>query len=198
MNRTDVLNRLAAVCGLERYLEIGVRNPASNFDRITCLARTGVDRRFNFLPLPHDSFRVWELFHMTSDEFFARYPDRQFDLVFVDGNHMAPFVRRDVLHSVHAIRDNPNGHIVMHDCNPPDEKHTHGSLCGTVYQVFLECRADPLLDCYCLDCDYGVGVIRHRANPLQLELPFDYDYATFAKNRSAWLNLIDPKDWNPE
>lgn len=197
MNRTDVLNRLAATYGLERYLEIGVRNPASNFDKIECRERTGVDRRFNFLPLPLDSPRMWELFHMTSDEFFARYHDRKFDLVLVDANHMAEFVRRDTAQALSAVWDNPRACVVMHDCNPPDEHHTHGSLCGTAYRVFLEHRADPGLTCYCLDCDYGVGVIRHEPHFSPLQLPSSYTYADFAEHRAEWLNLIDPKDWSP-
>ena len=197
MNHTDILNRLAAVYGLERYLEIGVRNPASNFDKIECRERTGVDRRFDYLPLPYDSPRMWELFHMTSDEFFTRYDGRRFGLVFVDGNHRESFVRRDVNHALWAIGGVPEGRVVMHDCNPPDARHTHPSLCGTAYRVFLECRANPNYECYCLDCDYGVGVIKRTAQPSPLELPTVYGYADFAANRAEWLNLIDPEDWNP-
>ena len=194
MNRTDVLNGIAAVLDFRRYAEIGVRNPADNFDKIRCLERTGIDRSMIHLPAPG---RSWELFCMTSDAFFERYPDRRFDLVFVDGNHMAEFVRRDVHNALRAIGDNPQGRVVMHDCNPPDDHHTHGSLCGTVYRAFLECRADPALDCSCVDCDYGVGVVRCRPNPMPLELPAEYDYAIFAEHRAEWLNLVPASFWEP-
>ena len=39
MNRTDVINHVIAARGLTSYLEIGIRNPADNFNRIDCPVR---------------------------------------------------------------------------------------------------------------------------------------------------------------
>ena len=195
MNRTDILNALATTLDLKRYLEIGVRNPADNFDKIVCEERTGVDKRMLCAP---DAGRPWEMFNMTSDAFFERYPNRKFDLVFIDGNHSEEFARRDFYNARRAIDSSPNGRIVMHDCNPPDEKRTHGSLCGTVYRMFLEIRRNRDLNACCVDCDYGVGIVSRSPNYNLLEIfTVNYTYADLAAHRIEWLNLIAPENWNP-
>lgn len=191
MNHTDILNLIAKRRRVKQYLEIGVRNPQDNFDKIVCPERSAVDPRPCSLPAFGST---WELFCMTSDQFFALYPERQFGLVFVDGDHSQEQATRDVAHALASLRWSLGGTIVMHDCNPPDEAHTSGGLCGTVYRAFLQCRANRHLDCYCVDCDYGVGIVRISPNRAPLVLPSDYTYADFAEHRKEWLNLVDPSD----
>ena len=181
---------MAERIGARRYLEVGVRNPQDNFDKITCLERTAVDPKPCSLP----AFgKTWELFCMTSDQFFTAYPVRRFDLIFVDGDHTAEQVSADVRNALRRI--DLSGCIVMHDCNPPDERHTSGALCGTAYRAFLELRQDRTLTCLCVDCDYGVGVVRMGANPNPLQFPKEYTYADFADHRAEWLNLIEPENF---
>src|SRR5690242_7674998 len=61
-SRTDVLNVIAYQAEARRYLEIGVRDRLSNFDRVLVPIKHGVD------PAPA---RGRVDYCMTSDEFFA-------------------------------------------------------------------------------------------------------------------------------
>ena len=60
---------------------------------------------------------------MPSDEFFANRAaasDRTpYDLVFIDGLHVADQVERDIVNSLLNLA--PAGTIVLHDCNPTTE-----------------------------------------------------------------------------
>jgi hypothetical protein len=78
--RTDLLNHLIATRGYRDYLEIGVRDRRHNFDKVRAPGiKHGVDpdpRR----PISHV---------MTSDAFFAQTSSVVYDLVFIDGLHIA-------------------------------------------------------------------------------------------------------------
>ena len=43
MNRTEIINQLIKIYGYKTYLEIGVGNPAINFNKILCIKKIGVD-----------------------------------------------------------------------------------------------------------------------------------------------------------
>jgi predicted O-methyltransferase YrrM len=110
-SRTELLNHLVARHHYRRYLEIGVRNPRDNFWHIDALVKESVD------PQARATHR------MTSDAFFLQHAaqvDRQtFDLIFVDGLHLADQVERDVENSLRALSE--GSAIVLHDCNPVSE-----------------------------------------------------------------------------
>ena len=88
LNHTDLLNYLATTFNLQSYLEIGVRKPELNFDKIVCKNKTGIDpemhARLEIKPLT--------LFKHTSDRFFEILlgnPLEPYDLIFIDGLHHA-------------------------------------------------------------------------------------------------------------
>src|SRR5690606_27460848 len=104
-----------------RYLEIGVRNPQANFDKIRASEKYGVDPGIEFEDNPVN-------FKMTSDAFFAQLsageclsPEIRFDVIFIDGLHTADQVERDIRNSLRYLAD--TGFVVAHDCNPPTEYH---------------------------------------------------------------------------
>ena len=90
--RTEVINFLLSTFDREtNYLEVGVRNPADNFNKIRAHRKRGVDPGAEFLANPVD-------FRLTSDDFFAALragrlpgiePAIRFDVVFLDGLHLA-------------------------------------------------------------------------------------------------------------
>lgn len=163
--RTELLNYLAAKYGLKRYLEIGVQNKDSNFNRIICESKTGVD------PDPEAKAHLV----MTSDAFFDHYtkgePDLNadalrltFDLVFIDGLHHAEQVKKDVDNALNCL--NPGGFIVLHDCLPVEEKHAkvpreskvwNGDTYRFIFDMVYNYR--PLKFCI-VDIDHGCGVIQ--------------------------------------
>lgn len=118
-SHTDLLNFLATTFNLQSYLEIGVQNPANNFDKIrlpNSSVKFGVDPAITETP---------SLFKETSDEFFKDIEvwEKYFDLIFIDGLHHADQVKRDFENSLKCLTD--NGFIVIHDTLPTDEKYTH-------------------------------------------------------------------------
>ena len=138
------------------YLEIG------------CLggdlcASLNTTRSVGIDPNLHPDWSIYEsrreevkFYQMTSDEFFLGNVSK-FGLIFIDGDHHADQVRRDVSNSLRRLQD--GGLIVMHDTLPPTINETDESLCGTAYQVAKELRADKQLEVYTFPVTFGVTLV---------------------------------------
>lgn len=184
------------------YLEIGVRNPAVNFDKINCKTKYSVDPGIEFKENPVD-------FKFTSDVFFHKLSngeilskDLKFDVIFIDGLHLAEQVERDIINALKFIKN--NGFIVLHDCNPPSEYHAReehlftlsparNTWNGTVWKAFYKMRFNTNISCFCIDSDWGIGVI-HKSNivePLKENINPFFEYKTFEKHRKVSLNLMN-------
>lgn len=185
-SRTDVLNLLIARFGYKSYLEIGVGTPTRNFRRVRCHTKVSVD--------PDRS--AGATFRMTSDEFFATEAC-SYDILFIDGLHTEDQVDRDIAHSLERM--NPNGTIVLHDCNPPTEWHQRPVEAfkrgeewnGTVWKSFAKLRMtrSDIIQCV-VDVDFGVGIIRQGNQLVYRHIPLDY--ATLESHRRQLLCLIEP------
>jgi hypothetical protein len=188
--RTDLLNHLAGKIDAYRYLEIGVQDPAHNFDKINIPHKVGID------PSPNSISDYGPVYMFTSDEFFEKcaedlgYHDNKFHLIFIDGLHTAEQVMKDFENALKIL--SPGGFIVLHDCNPEKEEHTivprpteRGHWNGDVYKFACILKSQK----YTVDIDNGCMVIPYtkewggQAHPLQ-----NWDY--FDKNRKELLNLI--------
>ena len=193
--RTDLLNYLIHRGHYTSYLEIGVRS-RSNFDRVRAHRKTGVD------PAPGRSVTH----QMTSDEFFRNLDESSapnlYDLVFIDGEHLADQVERDVANSLDRLA--PGGAIVLHDCNPLTERaqletYDHVSHWnGTVWKAWVKLRSTrPDLSMVVVDIDHGCGVIRRGSQqPFPLDVAADkLDYGFLQSHRRDALNLIGPVDF---
>lgn len=208
--RSKIINYLIALVDGENYLEIGVRNPQKNFNKIRCKSKFSVDPGVEFEENPVD-------YKMTSDVFFSKLKDdaldikkdTKFDVIFIDGLHISDQVERDILNSLEFISD--DGYIILHDCNPPSEFHQReqydfinspatGFWSGTTWKAFYKYRHRTDLFSICFDSDWGVGVISKRK-----QLFFDnishkieneyYEYSVLNKNRKAHLNLYSFEQW---
>jgi hypothetical protein len=111
-HHTQLLNALIEKHNLKSYLEIGVQNPANNFDKIECKDKQGVDPEIK----THN-----RILGNTSDFFFDLI-ERKYDLIFIDGLHHADQVKRDFENSLKCLND--NGYIVIHDVLPENEQGT--------------------------------------------------------------------------
>lgn len=190
--RTDLLNYLIERFSYRDYLEIGVRDPRDNFDKV---CSTGVAHGCDPAPLRPVSHT------MTSDAFFAERAvtgGAPYDLIFIDGLHLAEQVERDVENALAHLT--PNGSIVLHDCNPEteaaqvEEFQPGVAWNGTVWKAWVKLRATrPDLAMWVVDIDYGCGVIR-RGSQATIDLPSlefgDLDYAYLTRERKAALNLV--------
>src|SRR6478672_8788492 len=150
-SRTDIINFLLKSLGRSEnnYLEIGVRNPNDNFAHIASTTKYGVDPGLEFKENPVD-------FKLTSDAFFDQLragsvlsKDIRFDVIFIDGLHLAEQVERDIENALEFIAD--DGFVVLHDCNPPSEFHAseshayklspaYGFWNGTTWKAFFKFR----------------------------------------------------------
>lgn len=139
---TKLLNALIEKYNLKSYLEIGVQNPANNFDKIIVPYKVGVDPELTSVLRPGivceestdknevgDYLNYYEINGCTSDDFFASRniawdggPRRAYSLIFIDGLHHADQVKRDFENSLRCLSD--NGFIVTHDVLPENEAGT--------------------------------------------------------------------------
>ena len=201
-NRTEVINFLLSQLNREtNYLEIGVRNPEDNYSKIKSKTKYSVDPGIEFEANPVD-------FKMTSDEFFSNLDqnkilsvDIKFDLIFIDGLHLAEQVDKDILNALKYV--NEDGFIVLHDCNPPTEWHSRedyyfkstpagGLWNGTTWKAFLKWRFDDSVESCCIDTDWGVGVIskKYPIGKTSHQQNLFFEYKTFDKYRTELLNLM--------
>lgn len=159
-DRTDFLNELISRNGYRTYLEIGCWNDDC-FSKIAAPHKVGVDPRSG------------GTLRLTSDDFFARNAER-FDLIFIDGLHLYEQVRKDILHSLEVLED--GGTIVLHDCVPTrciEQYDTQVTRIwtGDVWKAMVEARTWEGVDAVTCLIDFGLGVLRKRANGDPLHLP---------------------------
>jgi hypothetical protein len=200
--RSDVINFVLQILNREtNYLEIGVRDPGENFDRIHATNRFSVDPGLEYKSNPVD-------FVMTSDEFFHKLscgdvlnPEMKFDVIFVDGLHLAEQVDRDIQNSLMYLSE--DGFIVLHDCNPPTEYCSREDFQyklspagvvwnGTTWKAFVKWRQNANLYSCTVDTDWGVGILSKRWNigsPSVKHNEF-FEYSKFHADRSESLGLL--------
>lgn len=89
------INRLAALRGARRYLEIGVADGGTFLD-VQIPFKHAVDPRFRFPTAEHETETV-RFFEMTSDAYFTRSAPAgvKFDIIFIDGLHTFEQAFRD-------------------------------------------------------------------------------------------------------
>ena len=202
-SRTEVINFLLSLTqNNTSYLEIGVRNPDHNFNHIKANTKYSVDPGLEFGSNPVD-------FKMTSDEFFLQLSKNEildnsikFDVIFIDGLHLAEQVDRDIENALKHLKD--DGFIVLHDCNPPSEWHARERFSykntpagihwnGTTWKAFLKWRFNHTVNSCCIDSDWGIGIlsktyqIGNRIDPINTFFEFD----VLDKKRKELLNLVD-------
>lgn len=185
MNRTQTIRHAIQAHSYNSYLELGCWHN-SNFNAIDCLYKVGVDS------VEGGTLR------MTTDEFFAQNKET-FDIVFIDAYHHHTQVMSDVRNSLKIL--NEGGLIVMHDCNPHNERYELQDACGTAWRAMAHLRADQGLNCIVGNYDYGVGIVKVVPNmdPIIVEKSMDdLTYKDLEENRQAWMRLRsweEVKDW---
>ena len=206
MNKTpyryDIINYILNYLNKEtKYLEIGVRFPDENFNKINSKYKYSVDPGLENKINPVD-------FKITSDEFFESLnkgkilnKEIKFDVIFIDGLHFADQVNRDIENSLKFLSE--EGFVVLHDCNPPTMFHasevheyklspSKGYWNGTTWKAFFNFRKRNDYYSCCIDTDWGVGIITRKVNlgkNTNVINPF-YEFNVFDKYRKNSLNLM--------
>jgi len=201
--RTEIINYCIAQRNKKDYLEIGVRNPADNFDLIKADNKISVDPGLELESNP-------VLYQMTSDEFFVHWQANKeifFDVIFIDGLHRAEQVNRDIEHAIAMTKD--DGVVILHDCNPPSEYFARedfhapspakGSWNGTTYKALWKYAFEGAFDVRIIDSDWGVAVIdkTKTKTPNTYPNPFhEWDMFEYLKSNSSLLISYEEfKDW---
>ncbi|MDA7565265.1 class I SAM-dependent methyltransferase [Candidatus Pelagibacter sp.] len=169
------------------YLEIGCDKNQS-FSKIIINNKVGVD------PVSGGTIRS------TSDDFFLKNLNNNYDVIFIDGLHYYEQVLKDIKNSLKIL--NNDGFILVHDCLPISLAHQavpryRGSWNGDVWKSIVELRNDIDLDVITCEIDFGVAIIRKRKN--QNPLNFSQKNFKFLKFRDYFYNhkkLMNIKNYN--
>lgn len=194
MTRTRIIQRLIEHFKYKSYLEIGINNGA-NFNKINIDFKESVDPALGIYSHARPTYR------MTSDEFFYKFPNKKYDIIFIDGLHEQKQVDKDIINSLSSLT--PNGTVVVHDCNPVTEtaqsSHYMGQDIwnGDVWKSIVRFNYNNFNEysVKVVDTDHGVGIIRNQKGKCDYCLPENLSYEWLVDNREKSLNLISVTDF---
>lgn len=186
MNRTDIINNLILNKDYKTYLEIGVRNPVDNFNKIVCYDKVGVD--------PDSNANATHV--LTSDDFF-KFNKKKFDIVFIDGLHLEEQVLKDIENSLDCL--NEEGIIICHDCLPEKEQDQveipapYTAWFGTVWKGIAQLRMTRVdLSIFTINTDCGCGIITKGTQNLYPKIDFkNLDWKFYNSNKINLMNVIE-------
>jgi hypothetical protein len=190
MNRTAIINILFNKYNFQSYLEIGLEYPENNFNRINAKIKESVD------PFPKgDCTHV-----MTSDAFFKKYPDKKYDVIFIDGMQTKEQAYKDAINAMTHLND--GGFIIIHSCDPRHEHLTvsykeflrvGGCWLGTMYKAFIQLK-NELSDwsCFVVGGGWGCGILTPRKILPNAQVNFkrDISWNQYIRNRKILLQWI--------
>ena len=182
--RWDIINQLVSKNGYTRYLEIGVQDANSNYNKIQVEYKQAVD------PMPRNLVH----FRGTSDEYFAQLPpENMFDIIFIDGLHHSDQVLRDIDNSLSHLSE--GGTIVVHDCLPENQQQqlrfdNGGAWTGDVWKAIVEFKTKRSdLKIRVIDHDWGCGIITRSINETLVQADV-IDWNLFESRRDEVLSVI--------
>jgi len=183
-HHTQLLNALIEKYNLKSYLEIGVQNPANNFDKIKAEYKVGVD------PEVTADF----VYKTTSDEYFKSQFTTTFDLIFIDGLHHADQVQRDFENSLRCLND--NGFIVIHDVLPENEAGAKvpretKQWWGDVYKWAMTIKNYPGIKYKTFNIDNGCMLIKKDSKEKGVGVPVKADWQTYQQIGFVLMNVTD-------
>jgi len=178
-NRHAFINRAISKFENCKYLEIGVANN-NVFNSIPLK----IENKFGVDPDNGGNFR------MTSDEFFKKYNDLKFDVIFIDGLHIYEQCQKDCINSMKQL--NENGIIFFHDFLPRsffEEKvpRKQSTWSGDVWKVAVELANSKNVKFKIINIDHGIGVLKLNKN-------FEYKKIDELKNKGFTDYLNYRKD----
>lgn len=164
MSRTDLINYFFDnILGYKKsYLEIGLCDPNKNYYNVHSANKESVDPFVEQPELYEYEIRNVVTYKMTSDDFFLNYK-KTYDLIFIDGLHIASQVVKDIKNSYNSL--NPGGYIILHDCLPTQKEHQDESRpCvtwnGTTWKAIVNLYKAGI-DYNTLDTDQGCSIIKY-------------------------------------
>ena len=167
-NRHAFINKAISKFENCKYLEIGV----SNNDVFNSIPLS-MENKFGVDPVSGGNYR------MTSDDFFKKYSNLKFDVIFIDGLHEYDQCKKDCINSMKQL--NHDGIIFFHDFLPRsffEEKvpRKQKSWSGDIWKVAIELSKSKNIDFKIINIDMGIGM-------LKLKKDFEYRSIDGIKNK---------------
>lgn len=187
MKRYDIIRHLIEQRGYKSYLEIGVLENET-FNNVPLDVKHGVD--------PNGC----GTHTMTSDEFFANHCEQSYDIIFIDGLHLAEQVTKDIENSLTHL--NSGGIIVVHDVLPEQEWQQNETgisgkpWVGTVWHAIadLRCERDDVSICT-IDTDWGCCLIKRGVQIPYIKDVVAWTWEYFLEHKLQLLNVISPEQF---
>lgn len=187
---TDLLNYLIKNYDLKTYLEIGVQGKLNfNSIKIVIENKVGVD--------PDPAALADHV--QTSDDFFKEN-EREFDLIFIDGNHTKEQVERDFNNALNSLTE--KGFIVLHDTVPVQEERTRvpretKQWNGDVYKFAAKLGEVDGIDFCTVGVEHGGTIVwfdlTKRGQTIMEEITWEY----FKDNQASLLRFNNKlPSWN--
>lgn len=190
-HHTQLIQALIDKHNLKSYLEIGVQNPANNFDKIICQYKQGCDPDMS-MPDARSGSKIMRL---ESDEYFKmQFHKKKWDLIFLDGLHTADQVKRDFDNSLACLSD--NGFILIHDCLPENEEGTlvprqTKRWWGSVYKFCMNLAVYDGIRYVTYNIDEGCMLIWKDKTAIGRNFIINPDWKTYESNGKVFLNVVD-------
>ena len=113
-------------------------------------------------------------FRMESDEFFKKFPELKFDVIFIDGLHEYEQCQKDCINSINQL--NKGGIILIHDLLPKSYYEEHipqkqSPWTGDVWKVAVELQNSKNLEFKIVNIDMGVGLLKLKDNFEYIKMP---------------------------
>lgn len=193
MHRREIINKFAKNKNMKKYLELGLQNPDTVFNHVNCEIKHSVDI--------NDSFASYT---MSTDEFFQKLnndeldisKDYQWDLIFIDANHLGNFVKNDLINSLTHLSD--NGFIFLHDVLPKSYKlQLEYGGCQTAWKVipYLLKNHPEIHVCTVDENTEGVGIVfknnKKTRKLLDKNYNIFYEYYIMDKDRKTSQNRVE-------
>lgn len=200
--RGTFIKQVSKKVGTKSYLEIGLsENPVAPYRLIDVQDKTSIDMRKVTSPD----------FCMSSDDFFKNLnggitkfdKDKKWDLIFIDGDHFAEQVYRDLSNSFEHLSD--DGIIFLHDSLPwrydmtiESQVGSRGITCQDAWKVIEYClkEREDMHVCTIEENGGGLGVITKSKGPRKqmLKKSFNrfYQYGVYERDRFNMMNCIHP------
>jgi hypothetical protein len=157
-----IIQRLVATYPSCRYLEVGVRH-ATCWNRVAPLALVAEGVDIDAGVLDHVVDDDGEVHILSSDDYFRDIAgDKQFEVIFLDGDHRFEQVDKDFTNALGHLAS--GGTIVLHDTWPGSREETGELACGTVYKLAERLERDPEFNAFTLRRFPGVTLVQ-RARP---------------------------------
>lgn len=199
VRKSTIINQLVDRFGLRSYLEYNKFTGQLAIGEVHC-----ADKRIVYFPEPgYDDPLAQQRVNAAAAAYaggqflalgglMAEMAGRRFDLVFLDPVHVRPAVDR-CLQALPALLA-PGGFLLVHDCNPDDERLTtvvrkEGQWLGETYKAFALFHRHNRARSLTVAEDFGVGIICNDGLRLDYDTGEDIAYAAVAANRARHLGL---------